>query len=131
MPKLEMDYDSVPEKEVPIDQGTHIMRVRDIPVLEAFVDRNGKKQQRLIVQMEVHDPDSPMNGRKIRDSILRSMETKLKRLAMSAGIPTDSEGYDPDDLYDQHVRVVVRHRTWNDDGEERISADVRDYLPSE
>lgn len=69
-----------------------------------------------------------LNGRKLRDWISQKMETRLKRLFLSAGAPVGANGADCKLLSDKIVRAVIVNTVSQKDGVTREFPNIQDYL---
>ena len=137
-PVLNINFEDVPDAFVPLKPGVWELLISEVPTVEPTKDGTSTK---VVVTMKV--ADSPMNqteerkefiGRKVTDHISVKMETKLKRLCLSAGL-APGDGIDTEELLDQIVTVRIRTETYktedvDENGEPvvRETTRVADYL---
>jgi len=128
MPKIEKNFDSIPSEIRPVKAGTYQCLIETEP--ETKENKKGTGEN-LVVVLTVQSDDPECNDRKVFDYIsLEKMETKLKRLFLSAGVAVGPEGADTADLVGRTVTARITVRTFKDDesGEERESNNVAGYV---
>lgn len=126
MPKINVDFTGVDDVIKPLPAGVYTMKVTETELTETA---NGKGEK-VVVTLEVSDPDSPQNGRKVFDHISTKMLTNLKRLALSCGLTPGADGLDVSDLVGCTARVQVKTRTYQDKetNETKETSSVAKYL---
>lgn len=123
---LNINFDDVPDKNMPLPAGEYVFLV-NAATLEPTKDGSSQK---IVVEMTVDDEQNPNNGRKVFDHISVKMTTNIKRLFKSAGLKPGAGGVDVSDLVGKHVRALVKLRAYKDpsSGETRETASVDSYL---
>jgi hypothetical protein len=125
MPHLDIPFEEVPNEIRPVQPGTYTLEIMDVPTIEPTKSGNGQK---LVVQMTIQD-DGEFKGRRIQDHISTKMQTKIKRLAIAAGLDPDNNGIDTEEMAGRQVKARVKSNTFtNDFGEEIENARIQDYL---
>lgn len=127
MTKLNVDFDSIPDRYVPLEPGIYTMFVEEIDV----VDNKKGDGQNVVVKLRVSDPTSPMDGRMLTDYIsLKGKPIALKRLVKSCGVTIGPDGINTDDLAGKVCRVQVKSRPYKDtnSGVMKEAAGVEQYL---
>lgn len=136
MPRITgADLTNVSTQNQPVADGTYPAKIVDTE----FDVTNPAKPQ-VVITSEIDDPESPDHGRKVWDRLYLKKNNgednpiayrQLKRyfeaaLGEEAGNQSDP---DTDDLKNTTVLLVIKQRQYEKDGEERISADVKNILP--
>ncbi len=130
MPRLEMNFDEVPDKVPPFPPGLHEAVITETPTIEEA--RSGKGN---VLRVVMRGQGGEVDGRMIFDSIPLWTEfgkVKVKHLAKSAGVEVGPEGLELEDLEGLTVRIQVVTRTYKDDSDiVQEVANVRDYVVGE
>jgi len=126
MPRLDMNFDDVPDEIVPLEPGIYRLGVAEAPKVEPTNDGTSTK---LVVRFEVIEPEK-FKGRALQDHISIKMLTRIKRLFLSAGLKPGASGIDTEELTGAEVRALLKERSWKDPdtGETRVSVRVDDYI---
>ncbi len=106
MPILPNNFDDVADDFKPIAAGKRTLLIVEPP--EEGTSLAGKPK--LIFTYRVQD-DSEDNGRMIKDHISLEMLTKIKRIAMSAGVTPGPDGLDTDELTGKLVEAIVTNQS--------------------
>ncbi len=106
MPILPNNFDEVADNFKPITAGKRTLMI--VEPLEEGTSRAGKPK--LIFTFRV-DEESEDKGRQIKDHISLEMLTKIKRLALSAGLTPGPDGLDTDELTGKSVEAIVYNQT--------------------
>ena len=129
MPKFDIDFRDVPDEFQPIPPGTYTLECD--PETPPEVGKSKAGNDMLVVVWRVGPGFSDNSGRRVKDYVVLSQATTLKRIALSAGIELDADGsYASEDLIGKRVRAVITNRSFVDPEtqEERDVADLRSYL---
>lgn len=123
---LNINFEEVPNEILPVPAGIYQLLILTAPTIEPTVKGIGQK---IVVDMQIADEGENL-GRRISDHISVKMTTKIKRLALSAGIPVGAEGLDLTMLEGQTVTAKVVTRTYVDpvSGETKETSSVADYI---
>jgi hypothetical protein len=131
MPLLNIDLSQAPDVQPIISPGIKRMLIKEPPVLKPAKSGTGSV---LNVELYVQQDGTEDHGRRAMDWISTTMETRIKRLALSAGIPReeveDKNGFDTDKLAGRVVLAVIGTRTYKDPSTniDREVNSVQDYL---
>ena len=126
-PELDIPFGDVPDVVVPVAPGKYHCTITKVPEVQPTKKGDGTK---LVVEMRVND-DGEFHGRMLFDNISMKMQTRIKRLCLSAGVRPEA-GFSTEDLLDQDVEVLVKSRSYTDpDGETVETTNVVDYVPRE
>lgn len=133
MATIDIDFTEVPDDYKGVEPGVYEAQVTSAPEVIEGVSKDGNPYTALDVKLGITHAEDAANsesvGRTLSDRIfLGDKPTKLKRLGMSAGLPMDGP-LDPEDLDGKTVKVRVKQRSFQQDGETRTRADVADYIP--
>lgn len=124
MPVIEANMDDVPTFVPPIATGIHQLEVQGVPEFTRTKADDGNK---IIVEYKVVTADSPDFGRRITDHVGFKNLTKVKRIALSAGISLNP--LNTDDLAGQVVTATIGNRVYKDDaGNDRETSSIKDYV---
>lgn len=125
--KLNVNFENVPDEVLPIPAGIYTCTILTTPEIQPTVNGNGQK---LVVDLQINDDESDQNGRRLTDNISLKNQTRIKRLAKSAGLSPGADGLDLEELEGAVVTVKVTNRTYTDksSGELKESYNVSDYL---
>lgn len=126
MPKINVNFDEVPDKMEPVPAGVYVMLVKEAEIQPT---KDGKSEK-VVVTLSVDDESSPHNGRMVFDHISLKMPINLKQLAKSAGLNPGADGLEVSDLVGKHVKVRVKARAYRDaeTGETRETSAVAEYM---
>lgn len=124
---IAVNFENVPDKEMPLPPGVYNLTIVDAGIEPTKRDPGKNK---LVVEMELSDPTSEHNGRRVFDHIPLSRLTRVKRLMLSAGVNPSQRGLEVSELVGKTVKVSVDTREYADEvsGETRETNQVRDYL---
>lgn len=131
MPLLDLDFASVPDKVLPVEQGEYQFIVTKCD----FAEAKGKQLDRYAVTLKVKD--GPMKDRTIFDNFpieyLRDpthMSTiRFKHLTRSAGFPPTLTQFNTDELVNKECRGLVIHKNGKDEaGNIETYANIKDYV---
>lgn len=127
MALINQNFDDVPDQFEPVPAGIYALKIDEVSDPEPTKDGSGEK---IVVTMSVEDEgNTEIHGRKIFDHIGISKNlTRIKRLAMSAGLNPSADGLDTNDLIGRVAKAKVKVRTYTDDGEQKESSSISDYL---
>ncbi len=118
MPRLEIDFSEVPTEIALIPPGIYELEITEIPTLEPTKDQTSHN---LIVKMKLINQDDPkLENRSIWDFISVKMESKLKRLCLSAGLKVGKEGVDLEDLFGKTLKAEIYTNVWNEQKRSKI-----------
>jgi DNA replication protein DnaC len=136
MPKIEgADLTEVSTAfELP-PEGEHLVLIKDVEITKTA---SGLPQVR--VKMSIDDSSSENNGKPITDFLVmqnndgKRNDISLKQLKRyfeaALGDNYNFANYDTDDLKDSRVRIVVKHRSYEKDGETRSGMNVTRIFPA-
>lgn len=128
MPRLDINFSDVPDKILPLPEGIYTLEIHSAD----FKLTNDGTSHKVEVAFRVQEPTDHA-GRIVSDHIGVKMETRLKRLAMAAGLDPAVNGLSTEDLPGRVVQVQITQRSYKDnDGNTQIASNIKDYLiPSE
>jgi len=126
MPRLETNFNDVPDEFEQIPPGTYLLEIKAAPQV---MPTNDGKSQKMVVEFAVVE-DPKLQGRNLQDHISMKMLTRIKRVFLAAGLKPGVDGIDTEELVGRRVKAVVVHRTYRDkdSGEERETARIQDYV---
>tara|TARA_Y100000310_G_scaffold328755_1_gene397400 strand:- start:529 stop:903 length:375 start_codon:yes stop_codon:yes gene_type:complete len=120
MAKLAVNFDDVPDVVLPVPGGEYELEIFEAPQLMENANKTGMK---VVFGFRVINNEEH-NNRKLYDHVSVKMETRLKRIAKSAGLSPGSDGIELDDLNMCVVRALVIEVPY----EERMVNRIKDYL---
>ena len=126
MAHIEVNFEGVPDKFLPIPAGDYNLRINTVEV-GPTKDGSGKK---VVVELEVDDETSEFNGRKLYEHIGLKNPIALKQLVKSCGLEAGPGGVDTDELIGKVCKARVKTRTYTDpaDGTTKETAAVAQFL---
>ena len=124
MPQVQVNFDTVPDKDIPVRSGIY-----DFQILKAEVRENKNKDGlNLVIDAKITS-DGQYKGRSRTMYLSTKMETQMKRLCLSAGVPVGATGFNTDDLVGKIFKAAVQSTTYkNDAGMQKEGWDISDYL---
>lgn len=134
MPKIAVNFDSVPDQILPIDPGIYPLEV--ISVEEESVaskKKPGEMYNQVVVKLQVRDDGNKNDGRTVYDRIGIDNDwgrVALKRLVKSCGLTPGPDGLELNDLVGKLCRARIANRTYKDDstGETKEASNIKEYL---
>lgn len=125
MPVLEINFDEVPDKYVPIAPGIYDLLVDGIPEIGDNRDKTGK----VVICEFIVQSEGEFKGRKHTERISTKMTTQLKNLAQSAGIHYGQQGFDTADLNGRIVKASIVSNPYTDkNGVSQEGAKIKEFL---
>jgi len=129
MPKINVDFNEVPNEIPQLESGRYTLVVSEAPRLEQ-TKKDASKSKIVVVFKVVENPK--FDGRMVFDHIGISNEngkTRLKRLALACGL-NPSNGLDTEDLIGKTCLAFVQVGTYVDkeSNETKDSVKIKDYI---
>ena len=130
MPRVEVNFDVVPDSVPPIEPGEYDMEVKECNVAE----NKNKNGFNLVAVLSISGPSgSPMIGRQVTDYMAISNDpnknVRIKHFGQSAGLKMTSEGFDTEEAIGKTVRAqLVQNPGKTKDGKDTMFTNVRDYI---
>ena len=115
MSLIEIDFDSTPDKILPLAIGERTLIIKDV---KTEPDPNNSDQTVVIAEMQVNEPDSDEHERRTWDRFYLQYapaRVKFKQLCKSAGYVTEGKGVDPSELIECAVKALVKTRHYKDE----------------
>ncbi len=128
MPRLDINFEEVPDVILPITPGKYVLEIAKVHTLEPAASGNG---QNLIVDFRVDD-DGEFKGRAQRDYIFLNEFglVKAKKLIKGCGLTVSSSGLDTEEMLGRKVNALLVASTFKDKetGETVSNTKVSKYL---
>ena len=131
MTKIDIDFNDVPTEILPIPGGVYTMDIIGTPTLEDVQSKPGNKKIVVILAVvEGPEGDLTYQNRRVFDNISTQLPTRIKRLALSAGLEVGADGINLDDLTGRRVEVKLKENTYQDQmtKEMKTNTKVADYI---
>lgn len=126
MAHIATNFDSVPDKVLPVDPGMYTCTVEECNLEDVKPPKVGQK---LVVILKIADSESPNFGRTVYDHISTKMTTNIKRLWKSAGLKPSASGIDTEEILGKTVKCRIKNRAYkNESGEMQESSAVQEYM---
>lgn len=132
MPILGVNFDTVPDKILPIGSGTYTMEVLSSQIEPNKAKKDGGESAKgagdnLVTELKVISEGEYLD-RRITSYSSTKMHTNIKRLALSCQVDL-SKGLNTDDLIGKNCRVVIEQGTYTPPGgTPRPNSQIKDFL---
>ena len=127
MTQLDVNFNDVPMEMQPLPVGKYLVDVVGAPKSE--MSQTGKpKLVCTFAVVEGPDGDVSCKGRQLFDHISMTLLTRIKRLAVAAGLDPDADGLNTDSLVGCRLSLVIKDNTYTKDGETKTNSKIVDYV---
>ena len=130
MTRLDIDFNDVPDEILPIPAGLYLLDVIGTPSIQDVQSKPGNKK--IVVEFAVvegPDGDLEFQNRRVFDNISTKVTTRIKRLALSAGVDI-SGGLELEDLTGTRLTAKLKENSYTDPitQEARTNTKIADYV---
>lgn len=117
MTQLNVNFDDVPDKVMPIGPGLYDLEVVDTPTLEAVSKGPNAGKMMVVAKLRVTNEGEFQNRTLIHNMCVWTElgQIDIKRFCLSAGVPVGSQGVDLVELTGVTIKAQIVTRTYKDD----------------
>ena len=125
MTQLNINFDDVADEIKPIEAGTYQAVIKDVPEIKPNKSGDGSS---IWVLHEIIE-EGPECGNSIMGFISLKQQTRIKRLALSAGVAVGAGGLDLAELAGATVTIKVAQKPRTDQsGETTMQSNIADWI---
>ena len=131
MPKIDTNFDDVPDEILPLPEGRYVLDIVGTPTIEDVVGKPGNRKL-VVVMAVVEGPNGSVKdaNRKIFDNISLKLDTRIKRLALSCGLKPGADGLETEELTGRRLSAIVKTNSYQDPKtmEQRENSKIAEYI---
>ena len=129
MSMIEIDFDSTPDKMLPLAVGERTLIIKDV---KTEPNPSNPDENITTVELQVNEPNSNEHERRTWDRFnfkYAPARVKFKQLCKSAGYNTTGQGIDSSELIECAVKALVKTRHYkDDDGKTVETTQIHSYI---
>jgi len=133
MAHLDFNFEAIPTVIPTVEPGVYDGSILEPPTVGESGDKAGTQ-----LNVKIRIEGGPFNGITLTDGISLTHpkymnmalqgQSKVKRLALAAGVPISSSGLDTELLAGRTIKFRVARREYEKDGAKKTAAYIEDYI---